>query len=125
MLPSARRTSLLELIEKHILPNPRIEIASALCLGLGRFSTGFFQQLRFLCVPSSAEDDEEHVDRSLRFWDCEYHTSFEDASEGEGDDSASHETDGHEILIRDVGEPNSSLYQLLLFETVLECLRTS
>jgi len=126
-LPSARRKSLVKLIEKYILPNQRIEIDSALCLGLGRFAEGFFWRLRFLCRSRSDKDDEENVDKRLRVWDCEYDTSFEDEGEGEGegDDSTNHETNRDEILIRDAGAPNSSLYQLLLFETVLECLRTS
>ena len=126
-LPSARRKSLVRLIKKYILPNPRIEIDSALCLGLGRFRKGFFRRLRFLCGSHSDGDDEENVEKRLRIWDCEFDTSFEDEGEGqgEGDDSTDHEMNRDKPLTRDAGAPNSSLYQLLLFETVLECLRTS
>lgn len=112
-LPSARRASLVKLIEKYILPNPRIKIDSALCLGLGRSRKGFFQRLRFLYASSSDENDEETAE-NLKIWDCEYNTLFEDESEGEGNISRDR------ILI----VQNRPLYQLLLFETVLECLRT-
>lgn len=119
-LPSARRASLVKLIERFILPNPRIEIDSALCLGLGRSRKGFFQRLRFLCASSSDKNDEKTAEKRLRIWDCEYNTLFESKNEGEGDNSTNLNISRDRILI----VQNRPLYQLLLFETVLECLRT-
>lgn len=117
----------MKLIEKYIFPNQRIEIDFALCLGLGRFSKGVFRRLRFLCGSHSDGDNKKNVEKRLRIWDCEFDTSFKDEgeSEGEEDDSTNHEMNKDDTLTRDAGAPNSSLYQLLLFETVLKCLRTS
>ncbi|MCJ1251655.1 hypothetical protein MMC30_008890 [Trapelia coarctata] len=118
-LPCARRRSLVELIEKEILPNPRIEIDSALCLGLGSFSKRLRRWWHFPCRLRSKSNDEENIAKRLRVWDYEYDISSLPEDEDEGHDCSTDDEDNRYGVLS-----NISLYELLLFETVIERLRS-
>ena len=126
-LACSERKILLKLIEKHILPNQRIDIDSALCLGLGSFSNRSLKRLKFPHRLSSHSDGLENSDQSSQAWSLMYRTSssFEDEDEDHAcRDRTSHEDSRDTNMAHDGGLRNVGLYQLLLFETVLECLRT-
>ena len=107
---SWQRQLLSTLLEKHILPNQDLNIDSALCLGLGSFSTRKPIPWDLARRPSSCQDTVSVI-----------HSEVEnDSSKEECEDEG---VSGNPSMGAD-GEPrNTSLYQLLLFEHVLTSLR--
>lgn len=118
-LSSSQRASLLELVRNRLLPNQRIDIDSALCLGLGSLRDRPRKRLRSLC------SIKRNIDHRLSLPSYGYETSsvFEDGDEDRDRAESTKDGEGSTTFIGDLR--NMSLYQLLLYETVLECLRTS
>ncbi|MCJ1409789.1 hypothetical protein MMC19_003872 [Ptychographa xylographoides] len=118
---SLQRKFLIRLVQKYVIPNHRITIDSALCLGLGSFSNRSLEPLLFPRRLVGGYDEERKPS------DNEYYTSSSgNESEREVVVSKSHrqEADNSSTsMASNGGLRNISLYQLMLFETVLECLR--
>ena len=115
-LDSPQRKSLVQLLEEHFLSRQDIEIENALCLGLGSFSK---REVAAAKLAGNAMTPPP-PDRN----DC-----ISPPSENKGDDKVREgvgESHGALTAVRRRGSlgSNSSLYQLLLFETALACLRT-
>ena len=103
---SAQRKALIEQIKQKLLPNDSVEVKSAICLGLGNI-----ENAQLCPLPSHVDKPETTRSNSVPVsWEDEYPSDDDDESE-------SMEPVGH-------GRPrNYPLYQLIVFETVLDCLR--
>ena len=103
---SKQREALIDLIKRKIIPNERIQIQSALCLGLGSIENAKRERL-----PSGAAKPIDGPRASnatvLQHWE-----PFADDDRCKLTKPICH------------GRPqNPSLYQLIVFETILDCLR--
>ena len=97
---------MIELIKQEVLPNERIEVQSALCLGLGSIENAKLDPL-----PGYTDKSEDTGSSSVP-------VSWEDEDSSDGN----YKNEGIEPVGQ--GHPrNHPLYQLIVFETVLECLR--
>ena len=117
---SLERNYVLNLIEKRILTNPRFEIDSALCLGLESMSGSRLEQLKFPRLLSVKSYDDDYMDSDMRSLALEEEEDRDYVSRdcGSNNDGIDAESVAYGGTLW-----NISLYQLLLYETVLESLR--
>jgi len=116
-LISTYRKYLLSLLKTRILTQQHLEISSAICLGLGSPSKGRRCVIRF---PRLCKKFDEIEDNDISHSDCTYLNSN---GENKGREDTCRYINKTVGLGFDQVERNDRLFQLLLFVTVIECLR--
>lgn len=122
-LASPQRKFLHALLNKHILPQPQLQITSAVCLGLGSLSIQTRLPLDF-----PRRLNERPSEDSLGLTKDEYYYSSSSEIEEEANVfgvQRDRSDSGKQGIGYDGAPRNVGLYHLLLFETVMACLRKS
>jgi hypothetical protein len=122
-LASPQRVFLQALLKKHILSQPQLQIASTVCLGLGSLSIQTPLPLDF-----PRRLDKRPGEDFLDATEDEYYYSSSSELEGEASVFKRQRVtsgSGEQGIGHDGAPRNAGLYHLLLFETVVACLRKS